>query len=115
MTVTHHLLAVVCVCVVAAGQVLFKYTALELRLAGSPWHASVLLPASLALLIYGAASLLWVALLQHVPLSRAYPYMALSFVIVAGAGWLLFREEMSGAYVAGLVLVVAGLIVLSQA
>ena len=114
MSASNHLLALVCVGIVAGGQILFKYTALQLRLAGSPWHPGVLLPASLSLLIYGVAALLWIRLLQDVPLSRAYPYMALSFVIVAGAGWLLFREQISGAYVVGLGLVVAGLIVLAQ-
>jgi drug/metabolite transporter (DMT)-like permease len=50
-----------------------------------------------------------VYLLNGVPLSRAYPFMALAFAIVPLFGWLLFRESLDLRYCAGLALMLAGL------
>lgn len=112
---TTHLMAVLCVSIVAAGQILFKYAANTLKLAGTAWHAEVLGLAFAAFLIYGLATLLWINLLQHAPLSRLYPYMALSFVLVAAAGWWLFKEQVGFGYLIGLALIVAGLLIMFRA
>jgi len=66
-----------------------------------------------ALGLYGAATLLWIYLLQTIPLSRAYPFAALGFVLVPAAGVLLFGERISGMYVGGAVFVVTGLLLIS--
>jgi drug/metabolite transporter (DMT)-like permease len=111
---TSHALALLCVSIIAVGQILFKCTANALRLAGTVWHVEVLGFASAALALYGLATPLWIALLQHAPLGRVYPYMALSFVLVAGAGWLVFGERVSFGYLIGLTLIVAGILVISR-
>jgi undecaprenyl phosphate-alpha-L-ara4N flippase subunit ArnE len=95
----------------ALGQILFKYAAdTSPRVAsiggvmgfvGNPylWAAG---------LLYVAATLLWLMILQHVPLSRAYVFAALGFVIVPLASSVLFGDSLSLRFVVGTVLIVAG-------
>ena len=102
----------------AAGQILFKTAALA-----APAMTSLrgglgllLLPSFwAALMLYGAATLLWIYLLQTIPLSRAYPFAALGFVIVPVAGILLFGERVTTGYAIGALLVIAGVLTISRA
>ena len=76
----------------AAGQLLFKSTAI--RVMGLPFVAMVskiaLVPSFYAAcLLYAAATVVWVWILARLPLSTAYPFVGLSFVMVSLAGWCL--------------------------
>jgi drug/metabolite transporter (DMT)-like permease len=115
MTALSHSLALLCVCAIAFGQVMFKFTANALAAAGTPLHGGVLALAGSALLVYGLATLLWIWLLQHAALSRLYPYMALSFVLVSAAGWFFFGERLPWVQMAGLGLIVLGLLLIALA
>lgn len=66
-----------------------------------------------ALAIYAVATLLWIFLLSRVPLSQAYPWVAVTIFIVSLLGWWLFHERPSPIFWLGLLLVMAG-IVLTQ-
>jgi multidrug transporter EmrE-like cation transporter len=70
----------------------------------SPWMISVLLAV-------GIAAIAWVAALSHLELSRAYPFTALSFVTVLLLSSVFFDERITIAKVAGVALVIAGLVV----
>ena len=63
-----------------------------------------------ALFVYGTATLLWIVLLQRVPLSRAYPFAALGFVLVPLASAWLFGERISVPYVLGAAFVIVGIV-----
>lgn len=63
----------------------------------------------LALVLYGTATLLWIFILQQVPLSLAYPFVALGFIIVPLASWGIFKEPLNLSYIAGVALIVGGL------
>lgn len=115
MSASTHLAALLCVAMISAGQVLFKSAAGSLRMAGTLFDVGTLVTIVLALAIYGAATLLWVYLLQNAPLSRLYPYMALSFVLVAIASATIFGEPIVLAQIAGLTLIVAGIVVIALA
>ncbi len=98
----------------AAGQMLFKKAGLELR--GNSLGAGVMrvlaepaLYAALAL--YGFATLLWIWILSRVPLSRAYPYVALGVVLVPFASTLLFGERVRPGFWFGVALIVAGIVI----
>jgi multidrug transporter EmrE-like cation transporter len=101
----------------AAGQILFKRTAAEMAGAGGPWLLGLArLPSMwLALALYAASTLLWVKILTSVPLSRAYPVAALSFVLVPAAGYLFFDEPINARLAAGTALIIAGVIVAVRA
>jgi undecaprenyl phosphate-alpha-L-ara4N flippase subunit ArnE len=66
----------------------------------------------LALCLYGVATLLWVSALQYIPLSRAYAFMALSFLVVPIAAVVLYGEAFTAKLAIGLCLVTAGLILI---
>lgn len=96
----------------AAGQLLFKKVGLILR-APSPDAAMlrVLSAPTLyaALALYGAATFLWIWILSRVPLSRAYPYVALGVVLVPAASMFVFGERMKPVFWLGAAFIVAGI------
>lgn len=72
-----------------------------------PWVLSAFVAA------FGA-SLCWMLALSRLELSRAYPFMALSFVLVSMAAVPLFGETLTAPKLIGLTLIVVGLVVLSN-
>ena len=60
------------------------------------------------LLAVGLAGILWTLALEKTSLSFAYPFMALSFVVVPAAAALLFHEALTALQLFGLGLIVAG-------
>ncbi len=78
-----------------------------LRLLINPWVFSGFVAAFLA-------SLAWMAAMTKFDISHAYPFMSLNFVLVILAGGLLFHEAITPYKLAGLALIVAGLIVGSR-
>ena len=60
------------------------------------------------------AGLFWMATLTKLPLSHAYPFMALSFAIVLCGSANFFQEPLTWPKVVGVVLIVAGIAVGSQ-
>jgi drug/metabolite transporter (DMT)-like permease len=99
---------------IAAGQVMFKITGQRLAdFPGQPVQSAMLSPVFLgALALYGGATLLWVYVLKSVPLSYAYSFMALTFVIVPVMAHLWLGEALSARYYLGMGLVLAGLFTL---
>ena len=63
---------------------------------------------------YGASLLLWLAVLSKVPVSSAYPFVALSISLTSVAGALLFNDSFSVSKLIGTVLILAGVVVLSR-
>jgi drug/metabolite transporter (DMT)-like permease len=54
------------------------------------------------------ASLVWSLAIQRTPLTIAYPFMALTFVLVPLASVFFFRESLSSLQLLGLLLIVMG-------
>jgi multidrug transporter EmrE-like cation transporter len=104
-----------CVALIAGGQVLFKLAASGMKAGGGLFDARLIVIVTAALIIYALATVLWIALLQNAPLGRLYPYMALSFLLVAAASWFLFQEAITVGHMAGLGLIMAGLVVMAVA
>ena len=103
--------------VLAGGQMLFKAAADRLVLGEGPVALAlsfVTRPMLWALVLYGAATVLWVYLLHGLPLSRAYPFIGLVFAVVPLLSWLVFREGVDARYFAGLGLLLAGLYLISS-
>jgi len=103
---------------IAAGQILFKRAASQIDSgSGVSWLLQVArLPTMwFAVALYAAATLLWVRILMTVPLRRAYPFVALAFVLVPAAGYVFFHESVSLRYAAGTALIIAGVIVAARA
>lgn len=93
----------------AAGQVLFKLAASRLSADGMSVPALFTnIPLWVALLVYGGATIAWLLLLRELPLSVAYPFVALAFFIVPLLSWLLLGEAISSSQWLGAALIVAG-------
>ena len=95
----------------AGGQLLFKQAAgdLQARLAVS-WLEAALSPwLAAAVVLYAASTVLWLYILAHVPLTRAYPFALLGVALVPLLARFTFGEPLPGLYVVGLVVVVGGL------
>ena len=92
----------------AAGQFLFKKSAISGLGQNFPWcYANVWM--GLALSLYAIATLLWVWILRSTPLSAAYPFTALAFVLVPLAAALFLGESISLWQIAGTALIISGL------
>jgi len=73
----------------------------------TPWVISAFLAAFLA-------SMTWIAAMTKLQISHAYPFMSLAFVLVLILSGILFHEPITSPKIAGMVLIVAGIIVGSQ-
>lgn len=97
------------------GQVLFKLAANRTRGETARGFLSALLRDGYFLStigIYAGLTVLWVWILTQVPLSRAYPFVVLSFAFTPALASLIFGEALGAWYLAGLGLVVSGLAIL---
>ncbi len=101
-----------------AGQICFKYTAIGLDVnsfkqlfqslffSGFFWFAIVL---------YAVATILWIIILESMPLSKALPFVALSFVVVPLISRFLFNESFYWYYWGGILLILLGIWVTNYA
>lgn len=78
------------------------------RLLLNPWILSAFFAAFLA-------AVSWMAAMTKLQLSHAYPFTALSFVMVIGLSAVFFDEPLTVAKVGGLALIVVGIVVGSTA
>jgi drug/metabolite transporter (DMT)-like permease len=110
-----YVIATLCVVGIAAGQVLFKLAAVSWNRSGSFLEPGTLGILASALLLYGATTLAWVWVLQKIDLGRAYPLMALSFVLVPVGSYFAFGERFPPQYSIGIALIVVGIVVAMKA
>lgn len=61
-----------------------------------------------------AASICWMAAISKLPLSKAYPFMSCNFVLVALFAAWLFREQLDTYKIAGTLIIIAGVVVVSR-
>jgi undecaprenyl phosphate-alpha-L-ara4N flippase subunit ArnE len=106
--------AVVCVMMIAAGQILFKLAAGQWQIDGWSWGTlkGFLSPALItALAIYGIATVLWVYALRVLPLSLALPLNAMVFFIVPLLAHWVVGEPLRAKTFVGAVVIMAGVLV----
>ncbi|HVY50163.1 MAG TPA: EamA family transporter [Devosia sp.] len=89
----------------AGGQVLFKQGSTGL----TAFAAALNLPILAGLLLYALGTILWIAGLSRTTLSYAYPFTALTFVLVLLAAIVLFNERPSLTELLGVAIVLGGL------
>ncbi len=92
------------------GQLLLK-TGVER--AGDGVLAQFLSPFTIGgLAAYGVAAICYILALKRIPISIAFPTVALSYVLVAIAAHLLWQEALGWQQFAGIALIAAGILVL---
>jgi drug/metabolite transporter (DMT)-like permease len=97
-----------CVVMISAGQLLFKVVAGRLGEGGIGTIGLL----TLALAIYGTATIAWIFVLRYVHLSSVYPLMALSFVLVPLGSRTILGEPITPQYWVGVALLVGGILVI---
>lgn len=110
MTILNTLLILISVLMICVGQLLFKLVGVRIQSGLHLLDFKVWAVACTAIAIYGSATILWIAILRTVPLVKAYPYMALSFVLVPLGSVLFYSEKVHWIYVVGTGLIVIGVI-----
>jgi drug/metabolite transporter (DMT)-like permease len=97
----------------SGGQLLFKMAALRSGAGGGLFERLLGLVANVyfmaALVLYGGFAILWVWILTVIPLSRAYPFVALAFALTPLLGGLVFGDAISYRLVAGILFILCGL------
>nr|WP_306220371.1 EamA family transporter [Cohnella sp. WQ 127256] len=68
----------------------------------------------LGLCLYALSSVTWIFAVAKVDLSKAYPMVAVGYVLVFICSYFLFNEPISTIKIAGLITIVAGVIMISQ-
>jgi multidrug transporter EmrE-like cation transporter len=66
------------------------------------------------MICYGVSVCVWLAALSKAPVSTAYPMLSLGYVVVAAVSVLWLGESMGFAKVLGIVLICAGVILVSR-
>jgi drug/metabolite transporter (DMT)-like permease len=109
MSLQNVILLVLNVMALSVGQVLFKLAARGLD-GTAPLLQQVIYNKYLfvALVVYGVATALWVTLLRQVPLSVAYPFVALAFFFVPLMGHWVLGETLRWQTMAGAAVIFAG-------
>ncbi|MEJ9211813.1 EamA family transporter [Bacillus smithii] len=117
MTPINFVLILVNTLILVSGQFLWKYGMMKsgqsfssllgiLKLLLSPYILT-------GLILYGAATVLWLFILSKVPLSVAYPIQSLAYVFALIGAYFLFGETLTSWKIAGVLLIVAGMAMIS--
>jgi len=95
----------------ASGQLLLKTGAVRAGSAAAQFFDIFTL---LGLGAYGAAATLYIVAIRKIPLSLAYPTVALSYAVVAIAAHFLWGERIGWGRVAGMILIWSGILLLHR-
>jgi multidrug transporter EmrE-like cation transporter len=117
LTIASVGLLLFAVAMAATGQVMLKHGmqiatarthdsggSLALRAATSPWVL-------LGLVVFGVSAIAWLAVLSRVPLSVAYPFNALGYLVILIASIIVLHERADVLTWVGSLLVVSGLLI----
>ncbi|WP_236238060.1 EamA family transporter [Pseudomonas faucium] len=110
-----YFVAFLCVVGIAAGQILFKMSAASWHRSGTLFDGATLITLFSAFALYGITTIAWVWVLQKIELGKAYPLMALAFVLVPIGSHFIFGERFHYQYFIGVLLLVTGVVVTMRA
>jgi drug/metabolite transporter (DMT)-like permease len=68
----------------------------------------------LGLLTFASSAATWLLVLARVPVSQAYPFVALGIVLTAAGGYLVMGEALSLYRVAGIVAIALGVVMVAS-
>jgi len=109
------------VIIIACGQIIFKFAAKELHIDSTQAYVAILktnaYPIGLvvvALALYLISTVAWVQALRTIPLSIAFMFNSIAFILVPIASSLLFNEPISRHFALGMVLIIGGILLISR-
>lgn len=109
MSLQQYVLTILTVLALAVGQVLFKLAARGMA-GAEPLLQQILFNGYLwvALAVYAVATAFWIALLRHIPLALAYPFVALAFFFVPLMGHWFLAEPLRWQNMLGAAFILVG-------
>lgn len=66
------------------------------------------------LMLYGFGAMIWLFVLGRAPLSLAYPFVGLGFIMTMAAGALFFNESLSIERISGTLFIILGCILVAR-
>jgi drug/metabolite transporter (DMT)-like permease len=106
MSTTSVALAIITIVGMTAGQLLFKTASQQ----GSAVQIITSLSFWTATCLYGVVTIAWVLLLREMGLARAYPIMAVTYVLVPLASFAILGERVGPLYLLGIAMISGGII-----
>ena len=119
MTLRILLLLLVSIGLGATGQLLFKSAARSMAAFAELGLAGLLMAMFTSPKILGGfacffvSSVLWIVALRTVPLSIAYPMVALSYIIIFSGSYFLFGEAVTWKHWSGAALIITGILLIA--
>ena len=113
MNLTEKIIFLICLFVNVLGQILYKQVSINFNLSNNIFSLSVGGLALFTSSFYIIQTILYIKLLQTVPLSILYPYMSLAFIMVSILAILIFKESINTVQVLGIILISFGVSLLS--
>lgn len=104
----------------AVGQLLMKFGTNHVGAAEGDEVAALLvkyftnLPILAGLSFYALSAVIWIFAISKVELSFAYPMVALSYVLVVTVSYFLFGESVGALRIAGLITIIAGVLMIAK-
>lgn len=120
MTLRLFLLILVSVSLSALAQLALKIganAAASARAAGIGGEVGGLVQSPMVIVglgLYGVGALLWLFVLGRAPLSLAYPFVGIGFILTMLAGALCLNENLSAARVGGTLLIAIGCVLVAR-
>jgi len=71
-------------------------------------------PVFLGLVIYFFFGLSWLKILSDVPVSFAFPFLAISYIVIIFGSWYFLGEDINAMKIIAVVLIILGVICLSR-
>lgn len=105
-----YFIALLCVVGIATGQILFKLSAASLHESGSWFDPKTMVTLFCAFALYGITTIAWIWVLQKVELGKAYPLMALAFVLVPLGSHFILGERFHTQYFVGVLFIMFGIV-----
>lgn len=110
------------VALAAAAQLTLKYGVNQIRdrsgvlsLGGESLRQVTGTPAIwVGLLLFGASAVVWLLVLSRASLTFAYPFAALTYLVILVFGRLALHEEITNVRWAGVMLIMAGIVLVSR-
>ena len=78
------------------------------------WSAATQPWIGLGLVCYFGSAALWIVALTRVDVTIAYPMLSMGYVIAAVLAWQLFGESLNAGRVAGIAIILIGVVVLAR-
>lgn len=117
MKLSYVIAAIATALLMAIGQLIFKIGASKLeykRIVDLPFNVLKSPTLVSACLLYAVTIILWIWVLKHVPLNRAYPFTAISYIVTPIIAYFWLGESTSPMHLIGYVLIVSGILIIAS-